>query len=1172
MLNLAFVNLSDWSLIWGLNVLVQSALVAAVSLLISTALVRQSAIRHGVLFSGLLLVMLTPLTAGALQWSGRGLVSVTLSDRTSVQDLATGTSPQTRKNSSEVSPLTAAQWRSLAFDDRVASGEKELPADPLGTSPLHAPTEESELTAASTAIPPTSGQISADTLAGRLIRKCMPPLLAVWSIGAILLLIRLWIGWGRLAMILSTARPNTDPELAEALVRATRSLPAAARSQGSELVVSNRVTGPLAAGFWRPRILIPERLIGQITPDHARDIVLHELAHIVRRDQFVVLIQNLVAALFWIHPLVCWLNRCLAQSREEICDNHVLRATDRTAYSRNLLTLAQMIQPVRPLQGTVGLFNSHWRLEQRVAGLLDAKRNLGTHMTWMGRAVVVAIFFSMIVAISLGTLTAAAAQQPNVAAEKPAPANQTQSSDKPAVADKAPSKQAPSKNLVQGRILNDKGQPVVGARVSFGASRMFKQWGTGKTILATVSDENGRYQFNLSGHSAQGDMGATVIAHSAGMGLAWRSIKFGPAADIDLTLPPQQSIQVQFTDSQGAPAPKLSLRISGIFSTNRTDRLWFDDEASAGKFVYPPLQSDANGVLTLPSIPPDQGVELVVQGTEQFAPQLFALNTGIPEERPENDATYRSTVKNTEPGKITKIPLAAAQLFEGVVLLGNSNRPAANAKISIWASQQDQSGSMITVDSQTDANGHFRLNPYPGVRFGINAYPPEGEPYLVREIRDLKWQPESVAAGQPADRDDVATRLAQKYLELAQIEYQRALQANRLLPGTVAAAEIRRLNTAWEQTVLDLQAAEKERDQRVSQTGSKNLQIHLPYGILVEGTVFDAKSSAPVAGATVQYHREPDNKLVPENIITGWQDMHLTNDKGRFQITVPRGPGTLLVHAPTGSNYVLQMKRRRELDNSGRGGLMAIERAFMSFHPGSEQRYYAHAFLPIDAVMNTRDKADALEAKLQPGGAVVAQVVDPSGKPVESAVCISPFKVHPTEPTWRPILDEVVHSHIEILGVGSYSYPVFFLDQQRRLGAVAMVSTENPRITVQLKPCASAKVRFVTEDGKPVPAGHFLDLHMVVTPGPPKHGFLMPVNASADEEFVSWIDEVNYKSGKTGHATNSNGEVFFSVLIPGATYRYLNNVGNGRQVAQKEFVAESDKMHDLGQITVRLKP
>ncbi len=1164
MLNLTLWNPGDWSLIWGLNVLVQSTLVAAVSLLISAALVRQSAIRHGVLFSGLLLVMLTPWTAAALQWSGRGLVSVTLSDPTSVNDLAAGTSPQTRMDSSEVSPLTAAQLRSLAFDDRIASGEVELPVDP--------PTRELQSTTTSTAMPPAPREIGTDTWAGGLIRTCMPPLLAVWSIGAFLLLLRLFIGWSRLAMILRTARPNTDPELAEALVRATRSLlpAAAASSQGPELVVSNRVTGPLAAGFWRPRILFPEQLIRQITADHARDIVLHELAHIVRRDQFVVLIQNLVAALFWFHPLVSWLNRCLARSREEICDNHVIRTTDRTTYSRNLLTLAQMIQPVRQLQGTVGLFNSHWRLEQRVAGLLDANRNLRTHMTWIGRAFVVGLVFSMIVAISLGTLTSAAAQQPNVAADKPVLADQTQRPDKPAVADKAPPNPAPSSNLVQGRILNDKGEPVVGARVSLGASRMFKQWGTGKTILATVSDENGRYQFNLSGHTAQHYMGATVIAHSIGMGLAWRSIEFGPAADIDLTLHPQQSIQVQFTDSQGTPAPKLSVRRYGIFSANRTDKLWFPDEPSVGKSVYPPLQSDANGVMTLPNIPPELGVELVVQSTEQFAPQSFALNTGLPEERPQNDATYRSTVKNTEPGKITKIPLAAAQIFEGVVLLGSSNRPAANAKISIWASQQDQHGSMISVNSQTDANGRFRLNPYPGVRFGIMAYPPEGEPYLVREIRDLKWQPESVKVDQLVDRDDLAIRMAHKNLELAQIHYWSGLQANRGLPRTVAMSEIQRLRMAWEETVFDLQTAEKERDQRVSQRTSKNLQIHLPYGILVEGTVLDAKSSVPLAGATVQYHREPDNKLVPADIITGWQDMHLTDDKGRFQITVPRGPGTLLVHAPTGSNYVLQMKRRRELDHSGRGGLMAIERAFMSFQPGAEQRYYAHAFLPIDAVMNTRDKAEALEAKLQSGGAVVAQVVDPSGKPVESAVCISPFKVHPTTPTWKPILDEIVHGHIEILGVGHYLYPVFFLDQQRRLGAVAMVSTENPRITVHMKPCASAKVRFVTEDGKPVPAGHFLDLHMVVTPGPPKFGFSKPADASADEEFVSWIDEVNYKSGKTGHATNSNGEVFFPVLIPGATYRYLKNVGNGRQIAKKEFVAESGKLRDLGEITLRL--
>ena len=80
-----------------------------------------------------------------------------------------------------------------------------------------------------------------------------------------------------------------------------------------------------------------------------------------------------------------------------------------------------------------------------------------------------------------------------------------------------------------------------------------------------------------------------------------------------------------------------------------------------------------------------------------------------------------------------------AQFFEGVVLLGDTNKPAANVRIQIWASQQTFGGSMISVEGKTNEEGRFRLNPYPGVRFGILAYPPQGSPYQMRQLGDSKW-------------------------------------------------------------------------------------------------------------------------------------------------------------------------------------------------------------------------------------------------------------------------------------------------------------------------------------------------------------------------------------------------------------------------------------------------
>ncbi|MCA9019619.1 MAG: carboxypeptidase regulatory-like domain-containing protein, partial [Planctomycetaceae bacterium] len=134
---------------------------------------------------------------------------------------------------------------------------------------------------------------------------------------------------------------------------------------------------------------------------------------------------------------------------------------------------------------------------------------------------------------------------------------------------------------------------------------------------------------------------------------------------------------------------------------------------------------------------------LKVTGSEEFAPQWVILNSGLPEERGKHDGTYRELFRNIKPGETLTIPLAPAKWFSGRVLLGDTGKPAADTRIKIWASQQEKHGSMVSVEGKTDAAGNFRLNPRPGVRFGIIAYPPQGTPYLTREVKDLRWTPET---------------------------------------------------------------------------------------------------------------------------------------------------------------------------------------------------------------------------------------------------------------------------------------------------------------------------------------------------------------------------------------------------------------------------------------------
>lgn len=109
--------------------------------------------------------------------------------------------------------------------------------------------------------------------------------------------------------------------------------------------VSDQISGPISVGLLRPHVLLPARLIERIEPDQLRQILIHEAAHILRRDVVIVFLQNITGSLFWLHPLVAVLNRQLAKSREEICDNFMLANVDASTYGKTLLDVVTNAQP-----------------------------------------------------------------------------------------------------------------------------------------------------------------------------------------------------------------------------------------------------------------------------------------------------------------------------------------------------------------------------------------------------------------------------------------------------------------------------------------------------------------------------------------------------------------------------------------------------------------------------------------------------------------------------------------------------------------------------------------------------------------------------------------------------------------------------------------------------------
>ena len=92
------------------------------------------------------------------------------------------------------------------------------------------------------------------------------------------------------------------------------------------LRISDEVGCPAICGFWRPTILVPRRLVGQLDEDQFQLVFAHELLHWKRWDLQINLLQTLLQIAYFYNPAVWIANAMLRRLREESVDDGVLIA------------------------------------------------------------------------------------------------------------------------------------------------------------------------------------------------------------------------------------------------------------------------------------------------------------------------------------------------------------------------------------------------------------------------------------------------------------------------------------------------------------------------------------------------------------------------------------------------------------------------------------------------------------------------------------------------------------------------------------------------------------------------------------------------------------------------------------------------------------------------------
>lgn len=99
-------------------------------------------------------------------------------------------------------------------------------------------------------------------------------------------------------------------------------------TQTINLLESGMAKVPMVVGHLKPVILMPIGLLTALSMDEIDAILVHELAHIKRRDYLVNLLQSLAEILFFFNPAVLWISQLIKTERENCCDDMALAETD----------------------------------------------------------------------------------------------------------------------------------------------------------------------------------------------------------------------------------------------------------------------------------------------------------------------------------------------------------------------------------------------------------------------------------------------------------------------------------------------------------------------------------------------------------------------------------------------------------------------------------------------------------------------------------------------------------------------------------------------------------------------------------------------------------------------------------------------------------------------------
>jgi bla regulator protein BlaR1 len=233
-----------------------------------------------------------------------------------------------------------------------------------------------------------------DALVGYFNRNASLVVL-IWFMVFVARFVQLLSGWVYTQRI---RHYQTRPAPADWQERLARLLEKLRITRPVSLLESALVKVPVVVGALKPIILVPMGMLAGLPPEQVESILLHELAHIRRRDYLFNLVQHVVDTVFFFNPALIWVSSLIRAERENCCDDVAIRETK--SRRRLIEALVSFHEYEQSAQGyALGFAAQESQVVRRVKRIVDKTNhslNAGERVLLMGGLMVMCAAFATI--------------------------------------------------------------------------------------------------------------------------------------------------------------------------------------------------------------------------------------------------------------------------------------------------------------------------------------------------------------------------------------------------------------------------------------------------------------------------------------------------------------------------------------------------------------------------------------------------------------------------------------------------------------------------------------------------------------------------------------------------------------------------------------------------------